>query len=71
MKQTFKIPVEWTVYDTVEIEAESLEEAIKIFDETIDDIPLPTKPEYLNGTFQRSCVVEPFKDVLEYYKLFQ
>ena len=71
MKKTFKIPVEWTVCDTVEIEAESLEEAVRIFDEISDDIPLPTEPNYIYGTFQRSCSDIPFTDVLEYYKLFQ
>lgn len=71
MKQTFKIPVEWSVYSTVEIEAESLEEAIKIFDETVDDISLPIDPDYMNGTFKRSCSEYPFPNVLEYYKLFQ
>jgi len=36
------IPVTWEVCDIIEIEAESLEEAIKIFDETEDEISLPT-----------------------------
>lgn len=68
MKRTFKIPVEWCVYDTVEIEAESMEEAIEIFDETIDDIPLPTDWDYMEGSFKRSTQ-EEMKDE-DYYKLF-
>lgn len=30
---TFKIPVEWAVYATVEIEADTIEEAIRIAEE--------------------------------------
>ena len=37
--KTFKIPVEWAVYGHVEIEAESLEDAIKIAKED-ESIPL-------------------------------
>lgn len=69
--KAFKIPVEWSVYDTVEIEAESMEQAIKIFDETMDDIPLPTEPEYIDGSFQRVNADEPIEQVVEYYSLFQ
>ncbi len=47
------IPVTWEVCDIIEIEAESLEEAIKIFDETEDEISLPTEPDYIDGSFKR------------------
>ncbi len=50
---TYKIPVSWEVYSTIEIEAQSLDEAIKIFDETEDKIPLPLYPEYVDGSFKR------------------
>ena len=53
-KKTFEIPVEWAVFATVEIEAESVEEAIKIFNETQDEIPLPTDNEYIDGSFKMS-----------------
>ena len=39
--KTWKIPVTWEVFGTVEIEAESLDEAMQIFDETEDEISLP------------------------------
>jgi hypothetical protein len=69
--ETFKIPVEWSVYATVEIEAESLEEAIRIFDETIDDIPLPTDPNYIDDSFKRcSQDTGKLEDDINYYKLF-
>ena len=48
----FKIPVNWEVYGTVEIEAGSIEEAINIFDEQSDDIPLP-EGDYIDGSFKR------------------
>lgn len=71
MSKTFKIPVEWSVYATVEIEAETLEEAIKIFDKTEDEIPLPTDTDYIDGSFQRcSQGTDDIQDDVEYYKLF-
>ena len=50
---TYKIPVTWEAYGIVEIEAETLDEAIKIFDETEDEISLPTDSEYIDGSFKR------------------
>ena len=51
-KQIFKIPVEWTVCDFVNIEAETLVEAVGIVLDTMDDIPLGTDPNYLDGSYQ-------------------
>lgn len=48
---TYEIPVTWEVYATVKIEATSLEEAVAIFEETKDDIPLPTDNDYIDGSF--------------------
>ena len=39
---TYAIPTTWEVYADVEIEATSIEEAVEIFKETKDNIPLPT-----------------------------
>lgn len=50
----WKIPVSWESYGTVEIKANSLEEAIFIFDETIDDLPLPDDSNYVDASFKRS-----------------
>lgn len=36
----FNIPVTWEVWDVVEVEAETLEEAIKYVKENLDTIPL-------------------------------
>jgi len=60
----YKIPVEWSMCGMVEIEASSLEEAINIFDETQDDIPLPDESDYIDGSFQRVDAE------MEYYELF-
>lgn len=65
----FEIPVEWSVFAMVKIEAETLEDAVKVFDETIDDIPLPVWPEYIDGSFKR-CTQDDETETLEYYKSF-
>lgn len=64
----FKIPVEWSVYGVVEIEADSIEEAVDKFDETIDDIPLPDQSEYIDDSFRRET---SSSDDIEYYKDMQ
>ena len=52
-KKVFKIPVSWSVFGTVEIEAETLDEAIAIFDATEDEISLPLDNDYIDGSFHR------------------
>lgn len=67
----YKIPVEWSMCGMVEIEASSLDEAINIFDETIDDIPLPTDPDYIDDSFKRcSQDTGKLEDDINYYKFF-
>lgn len=51
--KTWKIPVTWEAYGIVEIEAESLDEAISIFDKTEDDIDLPIVSHYVDASFKR------------------
>jgi hypothetical protein len=51
--KTFKIPVSWECSGFVKIEAETLEQAIEIFDITEDEIALPTDSEYIDGSFKR------------------
>jgi hypothetical protein len=48
MSKIFKIPCSWEVCSVMEVEANSLEEAIQI---AIDDAPLPTDSEYIDGSF--------------------
>jgi hypothetical protein len=44
---TYKIPVYWTMYDTMEVEADSLKKAIDL---AIDTLPLPIGT-YVDGSF--------------------
>jgi len=46
--KTYRIPVSWTVLATMEIPAESLEEAILI----AEDASLPTDTDYLEDSFK-------------------
>ncbi len=48
----FSIPVTWEVWDKIEVEAETIEEAIKYVKENIDEIPLGTEPEYIDGSYR-------------------
>lgn len=70
-KKIFKIPVEWAVFGVVEIEANSFEEAIEIFDKTNDEIPLP-EGDYIDGSFKRGKFnkTDGIKEDIEYYKMF-
>ena len=47
----FKIPVEWKMFGEVEVEAETLEQAIK-FTEEDDTIPLPDESSYCEGSWK-------------------
>lgn len=60
----FKIPVTWEVCDWIEVEAETLEEAIEIFDakeNSSDDYALPTEPVYIDGSFRREEDIEDIR----------
>lgn len=54
--KTWKIPVTWEVFGIVEIQAETLDEAINIFDERSDNISLPLSNEYVDASFKREDV---------------
>jgi len=51
---TYKLPVTWEVYGFVKIEANSIEEAIEIFNRESDHIELPEDSEYVDGSFELS-----------------
>ena len=44
---TYKIPVYWTMFDTIEVESDSLKEAVS---KAIYDLPLP-QGDYVDGSF--------------------
>lgn len=48
----FKIPVSYEVYGTVEIEANTLKEAMKYAQENIDDLPLADEPQYIDDSYE-------------------
>ena len=48
----FSIPVTWEVWDKIEVEAETIEDAIKYVKDNIDFIPLGTEPEYIDGSYK-------------------
>ena len=59
MKKKFKIPVTWEMFGFVEIEAESLEEAMDIAEG--DDIELPDEKHYVDASWEVN------RDVAEMY----
>ena len=52
MANEYKIPVSWEEYGFVKIEADSLQQAIEIFDRQSDDISLP-EGNYVDGSWRR------------------
>lgn len=48
----FKLPVEWVMCGFVEIEADSLEDAIDKFWEQADEISLPKDSRYVDASFR-------------------
>ena len=50
MGKYYEIPCSWEVYGTIEIEADSLEEAIELAER--DDSPMPDDSDYVDGSFQ-------------------
>ena len=49
--KTWKIPVTWEMVGIANIEADTLEEAMKMVSEDNDHIKLPTDGEYVNASF--------------------
>ena len=50
--KTYKIGVVWQMYGYVEVEANSLEEAVKEVEDGGGDIPLPSVADYVEGSFE-------------------
>lgn len=60
-----KLPVTWEVCGLVEVEANSIEEAVEYFNQNSSDIELPENPEYVDGSFALN------DDDPDYIKCFQ
>lgn len=52
--KTWKVPVTWEVYSTVDVEADTVEEAIELVRCDVDDMPLPTDTYYVDDSFRLS-----------------
>ena len=60
-----KLPVTWEAFGIVEIEANSIEEAVNYFNENSDYINIPKNSEYVDGSFRLS------ESDPDFIKLFQ
>ena len=66
MKKTFKMPVTWEVCGFVNVEADSIEDAIQEFKKNSDCYELPINDcEYVEGSFELST------DEPEIIKIYQ
>ena len=62
-----RIAVTWEMYGYVEIEADSLEEAMEKFEDESDFIKLPVNGDYVDGSFRLSTDdVEDMKAICEF-----
>lgn len=48
----FTVPVSWTAVSTVIVEANNLKEALEKATAKIDELPLPSEPEYRDDSYQ-------------------
>ena len=64
--KTFKLPVTYSVCGYVNVEAETIEDAIQYFKENSDDIELPldVDTEYVDGSFELSSEDEEYIEFL-------
>lgn len=60
--KTYKIGCQWTCYGYVEVEADNLEDAIKVAKENEDYFELPTDWDYADGSFE----LDLDEDILEW-----
>ena len=49
---TYLIPVTWEVYSTIRVKADNLQDAVDKATEHIDEIPLGTLTEYIDGSYE-------------------
>lgn len=48
----FVLPVSWAVFSKISVQADSLEEAFAWAEEHLDDIPLDTECDYVDGSYE-------------------
>ncbi len=49
---TYLIPVSWSVYSTIRVKADNLEMAVKLAKAHMDEIPLCSDSEYIDGSYK-------------------
>jgi len=54
VKKEYSIPVTYEKYGLVKVMANSLEEALRYFDENIEEMPLPNDEKFVDGSYERS-----------------
>ena len=57
-KNEYEIPVTWSVYDKVKVQADSLEEAYEYLKLHLDEIPLGEDADYVDGSYEISASKE-------------
>ena len=62
----YQLPVTWECYGTITVSADSMKEAIRIFDQKADEYPLPEDSGYVDGSFMR----EPYGSLEEESKVY-
>ena len=67
-KKVFSLPVIWQVWDKVQIQADSIEEAVQYLKDNIDTIPLGTEPEYIDGSYRIDDGDDGINDIQETVK---
>ena len=50
--KTYKIPVVFQMFGYVEMEADSIDEAVKKVENGHGDVPLPVDADYVEGSFE-------------------
>ena len=64
MKKTFKMPVTWEVCGFVNVEADSIEDAIQEFKKNSDCYELPNDPQYVEDSF---CLSDDDPEIIKAY----
>ena len=54
MKKKWKVPVSWEMCGIIEIEAETLEDALEQVQYHPDEVPIPDDSAYVDGSFSLS-----------------
>lgn len=55
-----KLPVTWSVCGMIEVEADSISDAMEYFNEHSEHVRLPSECEYVDGSFELSSGEEQF-----------